>query len=109
MQTSSSEMLYCMGKLNVVCHFFKENNLCDCLLPGMTKPFQKRSTLKYQEEQIPLRADHHLKGGKYKMVKLLPMKIHLFILTLLHSVRPNLHRVLAVLSAVGLMYLFVPI
>ena len=31
-----------------------------CLLPEMTKPFQKGSILKYLEEQIPLRADHHL-------------------------------------------------
>ena len=37
------------------------------------------------------------------MVKLIPMKIHLFILTLLHSVWPN-----SVLSAIGLMYQFVP-
>ena len=39
---------------------------------------------------------------KKKMAELLPLKVYLFTLTLLHSERPKLHRVLVVVSAIGL-------
>ena len=40
------------------------------------------------------------------MAELLPLKVHLFILTLLHSEWPKLHRVLAILRAKGLSPIF---
>ena len=40
--------------------------------------------------------------GGNEMVELLPLNLYLFTLTLLHSKRPKLHRVLVVLSAIGL-------
>ena len=42
------------------------------------------------------------KGGKKENLELLPLKVHLLTLTLLHSEQPKLHRVLAILSVEGL-------
>ena len=42
------------------------------------------------------------KEAKMKLQELLPLEVYQYTLTLLHSERPKLHRVLAILSAIGL-------
>ena len=85
------------------CHSFTtENSLHNFLFASL----DKNKTFKITASYFILELTPIFRGGEKTMADLLPLKVHLFILTLLNLEWPKLRIVLAILRAIGLSPMF---